>query len=317
MAFERGVGLEDAVGSGVVGVFIDGVRAYLLAGGWETEIDDADAGNQDFIQVTGFPFMDSERRLRFRLRASCCCPAAVDGEDGTVDELGFAGAEIADEGGDVFGRAEASDRLASYELGANLFFFLGVILVEVAFDKWGLDGAGSYAIDAELFGVVDGDLAGHGVDCAFAGAVGEALFDADQTSDGAEIDYGAVGSEDQRECGLGDEEDGVDIDTQDADEFLFGGVSDVADEADAGVVDKDIERGNSAEGARDGGRVGDVHLDGFCVGELGGKGLGGGEVEVRDEDVSSGAGEFAASCSADAAGTSGDKGGLSVQVKGV
>ena len=194
---------------------------------------------------------------------------------------------------------------------------MGVILVEVAFDEWGLDGAGSDAVDAELFGVVDGDLAGHGVDCAFAGAVGEALFDADETGDGAEIDDGAMGGEQQREGGLGDEEDGVDVDAHDAGEVLFGGVSDVADEADAGVVDEDVERGDGAEGARDGGGVGDVHLDGRCVGEFGGEGLGGGEVEVGDEDVSSGAGKLAAGCGTDAAGTSGDEGGLSVQAKGV
>ena len=204
------------------------------------------------------------------LRASCCGPAAVDGEDGSVDELGFAGTEIADQRGNVFGRAEASDGLASYELGADLFFFVGVIFIEVAFDKWSLDGAGGYAVDAEFFGVVDGDLAGHGMDCALAGAVGEALLDADLTGDGAEVDYGAVGREEQREGGLGDEEDGVDVDAQDAGEVGLGGVSDVADETDAGVVDEDIEGGDGAEGARDGGCIGDVHLDWFCVWELGG-----------------------------------------------
>ena len=60
VAFERGVGLEDAVGGGVVGVFVDGVGADLLARGGKAEIDDADAGDQDFVQVTGFPFWIGE-----------------------------------------------------------------------------------------------------------------------------------------------------------------------------------------------------------------------------------------------------------------
>ena len=74
MAFERGVGLEDAVGGGVIGVLIDGIGAYLLAGGRETEVYDADAGDQDFIQVMGFPFQILERRCGhaagFMLRSS-------------------------------------------------------------------------------------------------------------------------------------------------------------------------------------------------------------------------------------------------------
>ena len=92
VAFEAGVGLEDAVGGGVVGIFVDGVGADLLAGGGEAQVDDADAGDKDFVQVGGFPFVSE-----CNLMSSCCGPAAVDGDDGAVDELGFAGAEIADE----------------------------------------------------------------------------------------------------------------------------------------------------------------------------------------------------------------------------
>ncbi len=56
VALEGGVGLEDAVGGGVVGVFVDGVGADVVAGGGKTEIDYADAGDEDFVQVKGFPF---------------------------------------------------------------------------------------------------------------------------------------------------------------------------------------------------------------------------------------------------------------------
>ena len=46
VAFEGGVGLEDAVGGGVVGVFVDGVGADLPPRGGEAEIDDADVGDR-------------------------------------------------------------------------------------------------------------------------------------------------------------------------------------------------------------------------------------------------------------------------------
>ncbi len=85
------------------------------------------------------------------------------------------------------GRAEAADGLAGDEFGADFFFLVGVVFVEVAFNEGRLDGAGSDAVDAEFLGVVDGDLAGHGVDGAFAGAVGEALFDADRACDRADV----------------------------------------------------------------------------------------------------------------------------------
>ena len=50
MTFERRVGLEDAIGRGVVGVFVDGVGADLLAGGGKSQVDDAHAGDEDLAQ---------------------------------------------------------------------------------------------------------------------------------------------------------------------------------------------------------------------------------------------------------------------------
>ncbi len=97
VAFEPGVGLEDAIGGGVVGVFVDGVGADLLAGGREAQVDDADAGDEDFAQDFGIRFVG--------FVWSGCRPAAVDGDDCTVDELGFTGAKIADKRGYVLGCA--------------------------------------------------------------------------------------------------------------------------------------------------------------------------------------------------------------------
>src|ERR1700738_1416282 len=51
----------------------------------------------------------------------CCRPASVDGDYGSVDELGFRGAEISNEGGYILRRAEAADGLAGDQFRADLF----------------------------------------------------------------------------------------------------------------------------------------------------------------------------------------------------
>ncbi len=57
VAFEGGVGLEDAIGGGVIGVFVDGVGTDLLAGGGKAQVDDAHAGDEDFAQRFGVRFV--------------------------------------------------------------------------------------------------------------------------------------------------------------------------------------------------------------------------------------------------------------------
>src|ERR1700733_755867 len=57
MACERGVGFEDAVGGGVVGVDVDGVGADVVAGGGKTQVDDTDGGDLNLVQRDGFAFM--------------------------------------------------------------------------------------------------------------------------------------------------------------------------------------------------------------------------------------------------------------------
>src|ERR1700736_1308619 len=67
--------------------------------------------------------------------ALCCRPASVDGDYGSVDELGLRGAEISNEGGYILRRAEAADGRGGYQFRADFFFFMGVIFVEVALDE--------------------------------------------------------------------------------------------------------------------------------------------------------------------------------------
>src|SRR6516162_9197888 len=50
VAFERGVGLKDAIGSRVVGIFVDGVRANVFARGGKAQINDANTGDEDLVQ---------------------------------------------------------------------------------------------------------------------------------------------------------------------------------------------------------------------------------------------------------------------------
>ena len=166
---------------------------------------------------------------------------------------------------------------------------MSMILVEVAFDEGCLDSARRDAVDAEFFGVVDGDLAGHGVDGPLAGAVGEALFDANGTCCRADIHDRAVGGEQEREGRLGDEEDAFDVDVHDVVEVFFGGVRNAAYEADASVVDEDVEMWNVREGSGDGGGGGDIHRDGGRAGQLGGERLRACEVDVGQQNVGSGA----------------------------
>ena len=142
---------------------------------------------------------------------------------------------------------------------------------EEPFDEGGVDGAGADAVDAELGGVIDGELAGHGEDGALGGAIGEAAFDAHLPGDGADVDYASVGGDQQRERGASDQIGAVDVDAKEAVEVGGRGFLDVADEADAGVVDEDVEFIERREDAGDIGFAGDV------AGERGGAREFGGE----------------------------------------
>ena len=248
---------------------------------------------------------------------SGCGPTTVNGNDSSVDELCFAGTEVADERGDILRSAETPDGLAGDEFGANFFFLVGVIFVEVAFHEWCLDGSGSDAVDAEFLWIVDGDLTSQRLNRTFAGAVGKALLDANGASDRTNVDDRAVRCEEQREGSLGDEEDAMHVDEHDTSEVFFGGAGDVADEAYAGVVDEDVEARDVREGSGDGGGVRDVHCNGCSVRQLGGEGLGRGEIEVGNEDVGTSAREFTSGGGTDAAGSSGDESDLIFQVKGI
>ena len=251
------------------------------------------------------------------VRALCCSPATIHGKQRAGDECRFVGGEIADHGGDLRWPAEAAEGLAGAEFGAGLLFVVFVKLFEVTLDEGCLDGAGADGVDAQSFGIVDGELAGHGDDCALGGAVGEALLYADQAGYGGDVDYcRAVGAfiafgsfcEEQRHKGASDEVDGADIDVEEAVEVFWLGGFDGADVADAGVVDEDVEAGDFGDSGGDGGGTGDVEVEEFGGGERGGEGFAGWNVDVGDVDEGPGADEFADSGFADAAGTAGDEG---------
>ena len=220
------------------------------------------------------------------------------------------------------GAAKASDGLAGLEFFAGFFLVVGVELVEIAFDEWGFDGAGADGVDAQGFGVVDGELAGHGDDGALACAVGEALFDADEAGYGGDVDDGAccgvvllLGGQEEGQEGAGDEVDGADIDVEEAVKVFGLGGLDGANVAYAGVVDEDVEAGELGFSGGDGLRAGDVEVEGVGVGNFGGEGIGGFLIEVGDIDFGSGAGEFFDGGCADAAGAAGDQGAAVVEAE--
>src|SRR5215469_14265879 len=110
--------------------------------------------------------------------------------------------------------AEASDGLARAQLFAGLFLVVLMKFFEIALDEGGLHRAGTDGIDAKSCWILDGELAGHGDDRAFARAVSKALLDADEAGDGGDVDDCADGlvmlrgSEQKRQKGARDEIDG-------------------------------------------------------------------------------------------------------------
>src|SRR5580658_4567583 len=122
--------------------------------------------------------------------------------------------------------------------------------LQIALDKRRLNGARTDGVDAQGFGVVDSQLAGHGDDGALAGAIGKALFDSHEAGDGGDVDDGArmavvvrveLAGKKQRQERARHQVNSADIDFEDAIEVLrFGGLNG-AYMSDAGVVDKNVE----------------------------------------------------------------------------
>ena len=90
VAFEGGVGFEDAVGGGVVGVGVDGVGADLEAGGREAQVDGADGRDLHFCNSFGYLCGSVTLSGAYATTADLGRgPAAVDVHDGAGDEGGF------------------------------------------------------------------------------------------------------------------------------------------------------------------------------------------------------------------------------------
>jgi hypothetical protein len=123
--------------------------------------------------------------------------------------------------------------------------------------------------------------------------------------------------EKQREGGLSHKEDTVHVDEHDPSEVFFGGTGYVANESYAGVIDEDVEARDVRERSGDGDRARDVHCNSRGVRQLGGECLGGEKIDVSNEDVSTGAREFASGGGTDATGPAGNQGDLIFQVKGI
>src|SRR5690349_771523 len=99
-----------------------------------------------------------------------------------------------------------------------------MILVKITFDERRLHRSGGNAVDPQLFGVIDGDLAGHGLHGSLAGTVGKALLHTDRAGNRTNVHDGTTDSQEKRKRGLGDEEDAVDVDSHYAIEIVFRSV---------------------------------------------------------------------------------------------
>src|SRR5690606_3782958 len=120
-----------------------------------------------------------------------------------------------------------------------------------------LDRAGADAVAANaLVDEVHGGGLGHGDDRALGGAIGEAAGDRELPRDGGDIDDVAalrVLRQHLVHGRLGAVVDAIDVDRDEPGEILGAGFDQVADHADAGVVDEDVEPAGSGDDIRDGG----------------------------------------------------------------
>jgi hypothetical protein len=93
---------------------------------------------------------------------------------------------------DFIGFTETSHGLALVEFGADLVLFVTVIFFEVSLDERGIHRARRNAVHPDLCRIVDGQLPGHRNDGSLGPAVGESLFNSDQSGDRTDIDDAAV-----------------------------------------------------------------------------------------------------------------------------
>ena len=116
---------------------------------------------------------------------------------------------------------------------------------KIALDKRSVDGARADGTGANaLFHEIDGDGARDADDGSFAGTIGEATVDSDHASSGRDIDEDTslrLLCNHMSDGVFGAEEDAPSIDSHNPFPVFKAGFEDIADVADARIIDEDIK----------------------------------------------------------------------------
>ena len=242
----------------------------------------------------------------------CRRPAAVNGKDPSINKRSLVGAQVQRKITNLIRLAETSNGLALVEFGANLVLFVTVVLFQITRNEGRIDSTRCDAVHADFCGVIHGELARHGHDGTFGPAIGETALHADQTRDRTEVDDRPVGGSNERQTEFRHQIDATDVDAEDPVEVICASLFGIANQADARVVDKDIELFDVCHAFAHGVFVGNVEDLVGSAGEFGGERFGSGFVNIDDNYFCACLGEDPRSLFADAACAARDQGRFTV-----
>ena len=188
-----------------------------------------------------------------------------------------------------------------------------VIFFQVAFDERGVDRSGTDTIKANFRGVIDSQLAGHGDDGPFCGAVGEPFLHTDQARDGPDVYNRAFGCPQKWHREFGDQVETPNVHTVETVEVFGFGFLDAAHHADSRVVDQDVKTVECGECGFYGCGIGNIEYAECGSRQFSGEGFGFGAVNVDDNYFGTGLGHGSTGVFPNATGAAGDEGFASVE----
>ncbi len=190
-----------------------------------------------------------------------------------------------------------------------------VILLQVGVDERGVDGSGTYAVHSQAGGIVHCYLAGEGYDGSLSGTIREAPLHADQARDGTDIDDGTFRGQQQGHGVFSDQKQALHVNPKQSLEIRERRFFDATHQTDAGVVHKNVKRGERSERLLNRGFLGNIEDQGGRRRKLASECVGCLAVDIGDSDSSAGTRESAAGGGPDTAGAAGDQGFAFIQAK--
>ena len=201
------------------------------------------------------------------------------------------------------------------QLGPHFVLLVLVKLFEIRFHEGRLHRTRTDAVDAHAAGVIHGKLPGERHHRALGGAIREAALDADEPGHGADVDDGSPRFQQLGHRRPGHQKHALHVDAQQLLKVRPAGFLDPAHQADAGVIDQDIERLDRADACVNRLLVGNVEDQHLRAAELGGEGSGAVAIDIGDGHQRARLRQRAAGGLADAAGPACHQGFAPVQSK--